>query len=617
MNIRPRIEITPSDLHGFIDNFEIDYTTKKDAFVGTFNSRTLTLKLVGIEENSIPTEIGLKIAIDDEEYTKMSNFVVMSYDYNPDQKTATIKGNDYSVKFDKYFDLELSYPLTLGELASAICGDVGVNIKDLNFANNNFIMEEPKIDSKYTFREIIGMIASAMGGIAFINNNDELEFKVLSYNDLKIANVFEQKVEGEKIGPIEQVQIAREPITDIIRYPDEDMDGSVIVKIVNNYLIDDNREGAIIPIYENLMNWEFLPANISTYQGYLINPFDIVEIEGKPILVSNINIKYPLMFDGFVGSKQLSKTETKHNTAKGIEKRLINAEAKVDKVEGNISLIVEEQTVQANNIKELEDNAVEVNNKIAQIILNANSITNSIMFSGGSNKVKNSVGLYGQDLYIVEDTMTKTGIATFGEVAELKNLTNSGAMIFANNKRISHIDVELIQGQEYTLTLKYSNVQGNRFKFGLINTEENIIIDTTDEVNLEEITYTFVASGNITYYLESSYLDDTKGAFVTELIIKEGDLRSNWEPASEEFMGTSFSIYYNGIEITSENSNIKTIINNLGFSVFDKNDATKVILAMNNLRVTLTNTEINGTLRIEDFIWEQQEIEKDICLFLL
>lgn len=620
MDIKPRIEITPENLYGYIDDIEINYTTKKDTFLGTFNSKTLNLKLVGIEENSIPAEIGLKIGIDDEEPKKISNFIVMSYKYDKDTKTATIKGNDYRIKFDKYYDLELTYPLDLGQLAGAICGAVNVNLKDINFDNHNFIMEKPKVDNKYTYAEIIGMIASAMGGIAFINNNDELEFKKMQYSDLIIENIFEQSVEGEKIGPINYLELAREPINDIVKIEDLssiETYGKTAIKIVNNYLIDDNRENAIQTIFDNILNFEFYPANINTYQGYKVEPFDIIKIGDNNILITNINIKYPLMFNGFVGSEQLSKTESRHNIAKGIEKRIIDAEAKVDKIEGNITLVVQEQTVQADNIEKIENDAKVTETKISEIVQNVNSITNSINFSGGGNKVKNSVGLYGSDLYTITNTGTETGVATFGEVAELKSVTASGAMVYACNKKIEHGEIELIEGQQYALTFKYSNVEGNRLRFVFKNTVEEILVDTLEEENLKEITYTFIASGNVSYYFECSYLDDTKAGFYTDLIIKEGDLRSNWEPASEEFMGTTFSIYYNGIEITSENSNIKTIINNLGFSVVDKNNISNIILTMNNLRVLLTNTEINGNLKIEDFLWQQQVIENDTCLFLI
>jgi len=101
------------------------------------------------------------------------------------------------------------------------------------------------------------------------------------------------------------------------------------------------------------------------------------------------------------------------------------------------------------------------------------------------------------------------------------------------------------------------------------------------------------------------------------LIIKEGNIRSNWEPATGEITGTALTLYYNGVEITSTGSDIKTVINNLGFSVYDTNDMTNIILTLNNLRVLLTNTEIKGTLKVETFLFQRMPIDTDDCLFIL
>lgn len=621
MDIEPILEIVPENLYGYIDTIEIDYKTEKDNFVGTFNSRTLTLKLIGIEENSIPDEVEITIGTSEEDKTKLPAFIIVSYEYDPDTKTATLKGNDYAIKFDEYFDLELTYPLNLGQLASAICGTVEVGLNDINFDNHDFIMNTAKVDSKYTYREIVGMIASAMGGIAFINNNNELVLKKLTIVDTEIENVFEQKVDGEKIGPINYVSLNREPITDAVYLSDEtsiSTYGRTAIQIVNNYLVDDNRENAIQKIYDNLHNFEFYPANINTYQGYKFEPFDITVLNNKNILITNINIKYPLMLDGFAGSEQLSKTEVKHNAAKGIEKQIIDAQAQVDRVEGQIELVVQEQTKVANNIEELEENGEVVNSQISQILVTLNNITSSVNFSGGSNKVKNSVGLFGSDLYTITDTTTTTGIATFGEVGELKGVTNSGAMVYACNKKIVHEPVELVTGQEYTITFKYSNKASNHLKIVLtpLGDDEIVLVDTTDDADLDEVSYTFIASGNAGYYIESSYLDDSVGGFYTDLIIAEGNMRMNWEPANGEYMGTNFSIYYNGIEITSDTSNIKTTMNNLGMNIVDSTNSDKIILTVNNLRVLLTNTEIDGYLKIKSFLWEQKNINGDECLIL-
>ena len=621
MNITPSLSIIPESLFGYIDDIEIDYATDKDVFVGAFNSTTLTLKLIGIEESDIPDEVEISIGISEATKTKQQKFIISSYEYDPDTKSATLKGNDYAIKFDDYFNLELSYPLELGQLASAICGAVEVNLYDVNFDNHDFIMNRAKIDSKNTYREIIGMIASDMGGIAFINKNDELEFKKLTITNLEIENVFEQKIDGEKIGPINYVSLNREPITDSVYLSDEESIstyGKTAIQIINNYLVDDNREGAIQKIFDNLNGFEFYPANISTYQGYKVNPFDIVTVDGRKVLVTNINIKYPLILDGFIGSEQLSKTEVKYSAAKGIEKQIIDAQAQVDRVEGQIELVVEEQTQFANNIDELEENGQVLNSQISKILVTLNNITSSVNFSGGSNKVKNSVGLFGSDLYTIIDTTTTTGIASFGEVGELKGVTNSGSMVYACNKKIVHEPVELVTGQQYTITLKYSNKASNHLKIVLtpLGGQEITLVDTTADADLKEISYTFVATGDCGYYIESSYLDDSVGGFYTDLIIAEGNIRSNWEPANGEYMGTNFSIYYNGIEITSETSNIKTAINNLGMNIVDKTNSEKIILTVNSLRVLLTNTEIDGYLKIKSFLWEQQIINNDECLIL-
>ena len=261
------------------------------------------------------------------------------------------------------------------------------------------------------------------------------------------------------------------------------------------------------------------------------------------------------------------------------------------------------------NSEEIQNNQ----DRIASLNIAVDRIVQSIQISGGNNAVINSVGIYGTDRYDISGS----GNSLFGEVADLTNVTKSGAMIYATNLLIKHQEIVLVEGNTYTLTFKYSNTEGNKFVFKLKNTTEVELVNTTAAKNLEEVVYTFVASGNITYSMECSYLDNTKGGFLTDLMLVDGDLRCNWEPAPGEIMGTALQLYYNGMRVVSENSNIITTINNLGMSVVDKDNANNIILTLNNLRVLLTNTEINGTLKIEDFIFQQLLINSDECLFVL
>lgn len=264
-------------------------------------------------------------------------------------------------------------------------------------------------------------------------------------------------------------------------------------------------------------------------------------------------------------------------------------------------------------VKENQEQIGNNQDRIADLNIAVDRIVQSIQISGGNNAVINSVGIYGTDRYEISGT----GNSLFGEVADLINITKSGAMIYATNLLIKHQEIVLVEGNTYTLTFKYSNTEGNKFVFKLKNTTEIELVNTTEAKNLEEVVYTFVASGNITYSIECNYVDNTKGGFITDLMLVDGDLRSNWEPAPGEIMGTALQLYYNGMRVVSENSNIITTINNLGMSVVDKDNANNIILTLNNLRVLLTNTEIVGTLKIENFLLQQLVINTDECLFIL
>lgn len=269
--------------------------------------------------------------------------------------------------------------------------------------------------------------------------------------------------------------------------------------------------------------------------------------------------------------------------------------------------------------------------KISIISQTVESISQSIKISGGTNKVINSVGLYGTDQYqIVGGVISE---AYFGEDANLKALTDSGAKVQpSNNQKIIHSPISLIMGNVYTLTMKISNDELNHLKFTMTGTkplEDEIndyvsyeneivtIVDTTEKKYLQEFIYKFRVIGEVTYTIESSYDDNTKRGYYTDLIIKDGDIRSSWESSKGEIMGTALTIYYNGIEVTSFGSNIKTIINNTGFSIVDLQSVEKILLTLNNMSILLgADTTIKGNLTIQNFLFQDFIIEEDDILML-
>lgn len=65
------------------------------------------------------------------------------------------------------------------------------------------------------------------------------------------------------------------------------------------------------------------------------------------------------------------------------------------------------------------------------------------------------------------------------------------------------------------------------------------------------------------------------------------------------------NIYYNGIRVTSSNSEIITKINNLGFSV--ENVDGKILITVNKDEAVLSDTSITGVLRQSH--WKRQVLD--------
>ena len=327
-----------------------------------------------------------------------------------------------------------------------------------------------------------------------------------------------------------------------------------------------------------------------------------------------------------------------------INETIISTKAELVKSDNKIQGTVEETI---SNLNTLTGEVEKARTDISILKQTSESISASVSQLGGMNKVINSVGLYEDDMYSISGGTIAN--AHFGEDAQLKSYTVSGAKVQPSfNQSITHQKIELNKGI-YTLTMKVSNGTGNRLKFTMTGTyplyekgaddeyKQNdyvsydksthvvTIIDTTERLSLKEIVYKFkvdpeITTNDITYTIQNtSSNENVTLGFYTDLIIKDGDVRSNWESGKNEIIGTALSIYYNGVEITStEGANFKTVINNTGFSVVDLSTNKTAILDLNNSQVYLgVYTKVNGKFAIENFVFEDQEIDGDNVLILL
>jgi hypothetical protein len=573
MDIKPYLEIIPNEIKTYVEDIDINYATPKDVIIGTFIGRTLELQVSKLDI-SVPNEIQITYGTSQINARKQPTFITKSYELDPDTGEYLIKGMDYSAKFDDYLNIEIPEEITNGELVQLICNYLGVGIESLDFANAGFLMTARKVDNKFTYRNIIAMVAADMGGIAFINGNDKVEFKKITVKNIIIENIFNTAIRNEKIGPINSVVIAREPQQDYINVKDDESIttyGKTEVKITNNWLIDDNREGAMQGIYDNLHGIEFYCAIIESYQGFEVDPFDLVNISGRKILINNINIKYPLILDGTIGIEQLSKLEIKQNIAKGLEKRVINAELKVDKIEGQITSVVEQTDV--------------TNVQVTQISQTIKDININLQQAGGLNLIQDSTLRLGLASNI------KTGTITVEQNKEISDNTISKSAIKINTGSIKFALVKTNDNINYTFSCII-------YKVALANVTVKITSATTE-------TYTIIAepgkfipfefdienpSGQITIEI----LCDNNYCLVADCMLNKG-AKLSYQLYAGEVLNENYMFGLNGLEITSSAKSTKSIFNA---------DGTRIL----NSETGKTKADFNGDNTTLDRVTVQERI---------
>lgn len=573
-----------------------DIYTPEQGFIGSVIAKQLTLNLfkpsnVDLTDREVEVFIGIDIPEEEEtRYVPFGTFIIQKPENEQVTEKTSFEAFDFMVKFNLKFEDTLTYPCTVKDVLNAICEQCGVELATTSFVNQNFLVENNQFVNGESCRDVLKAIAQISGSFARIGRDDKLYldfphqenaelFAGTDYTkDLKVNNVFGavnrlvlrmSQVEGENVVAQDDEAIERDGIKELV--------------ISDNPFTytQEKRENAIEEIWNKVKGLTYVDYDMKVIPRPYMDAGDAI------ILLTPNNEQYnsylfthELYFNGGLSGNMTAtadtKTETKYAFIPELANRLKHTEIKVDKANQTITSVVESQEEQ--------------NSKITNIEQNINSINASVKLIGGNNKQSNSIGAYGTSDY--EQSETGTIIAT--EEENLKTITDNGfgrIIYIADKKWFKFTSETLAIGDTYTLSFKYSNTVSNRCLIKLINNTETILVNTTQEKELEVVEYTFVANTEkVELYIET-------GAYtvgITDYYLQAGNEAGKWQPAAGETLSTVVAIYYNGIRVTSENSEIVTQISNLGFSV--TNTDGKVLITFNKDKCILADTDINGIL---------------------
>ena len=150
--------------------------------------------------------------------------------------------------------------------------------------------------------------------------------------------------------------------------------GECAITIADNPILSshEQRELVIDNIFNILNGITYLPLNI-TYYGYpyldSTDKIDVLNMNDVSYssFVFNHSIKYDGVFSGSIETPALTKTQSMYRNTSNLKSMLKKTEMSVDKINGKITEIIEEQTEQSSKIVEIEKNIDGVNTRVSSI----------------------------------------------------------------------------------------------------------------------------------------------------------------------------------------------------------------------------------------------------------
>lgn len=287
-------------------------------------------------------------------------------------------------------DDTIVYPIKLSSLLSKLCNQVGLELGNTDFPNADYMVVGNPFTNGEDCRTVLSNIAQLAGGFAKIGRDDKVYIRTLRRVEsdlLKVKDVHNMKVQELNSIPVKKLSSYRDSTDEAIdgnnyfedfsknnewgelnslviglsdiegentAIDDKDSinkNGLTELSILDNYFLIDQkeREKVITPLWNNLKGLKYLPFKTKYYGYPHIDSGDVITIEDSN---DNIYVSYVLnhtftfngAFNGNIDTPAMTKTQTAYKNTQNTKSMLKRAERKIDKVNGLIEDVLEEQT---------------------------------------------------------------------------------------------------------------------------------------------------------------------------------------------------------------------------------------------------------------------------------
>lgn len=190
-------------------------------------------------------------------------------------------------------------------------------------------------------------------------------------------------------------------------------------------------------------------------------------------------------------------------------------------------------------------------------------------YYGGINYIDNSAGLNG-----ITNDWEWDGIVTTSQSADTKNNTVSNScFVISGGSSLAKLIDNLVIGKTYTLTAKIkktSELVNAFFKVVYNVDKEKYLVNSYEVYDWTEVSVVLDDITDGTVCIEMYSTGDN--FYVSDIMLSEGRTVREWTPAPNEIYTEQVKIDRNGVEVSNDDSDTKTVINHTEFAVYHQDE---------------------------------------------
>ncbi len=358
-----------------------------DKFIGTTVAKKATVKLLddgnySLENKDINIKTGIEIN-NAKEYQKLGTYTIPKPDTEEVSGNTSFTGYDYMKKFDTLYVDSNTYPIRLDACLENLCSQVGLTLGNKNFPNNSYMLKGNPFTNRETRKTVLSNLVQLTGGFAEIDVEDgKLYVRNLDVSGEAVETIDGNNYDGFKpnnvFGPVNSVRIqmnsgvdGEETIKEAEGVTDENR---CQITIADNYYLTsaEEREAVINGIFNVLNGLTYLPIELSYYGYPWLKLGDKIKVKDKSdkeyvTYVMEHTLKYNGAYSGTIKAIALTKTQQAYKEVLSLKDWRRNTELAVDKINGKMTAVIEEQSEQGEKLTKTEQDVNGLTTKVSSL----------------------------------------------------------------------------------------------------------------------------------------------------------------------------------------------------------------------------------------------------------